>query len=215
MGSFHQRSCTFCISKFKKNPEKYVAGLPAFNNEDASTSSAPDSAPAPLAEETAEALTPEQALAADTREHLPPFLQFLGKLHPIVVHFPIALILAALLAEILALTNNRWKPTCETSARFMLPLGALGAAPAVLFGWFAADGAGKAGELGLLIYRHRWLGVITLGVALIATLLQYFATRYTKPKLTWLYKAALLLAAVLVGITGHLGGLIVYGLDRF
>ena len=84
-----------------------------------------------------------------------------------------------------------------------------------MFGWLAADGAAKTGEIAVVLYRHRWLGVMAMGIAILAAVLQYFSRRYDKPALVWLYRLALLMAALLVGATGHFGGMLVYGIDRF
>ena len=61
-----------------------------------------------------------------------------------------------------------------------------------------------------LLEWHRWLGTTAAGTTLVAAL-----ATLGGPRRLWLYRIALLAAGVLVGATGHLGGLLVFGPDFF
>lgn len=142
----------------------------------------------------------------------PGFLEITGRLHPLVVHFPIALILAALGARVLGL---------KEAARWCLWIGALGSLAAVTSGWLSASAQGYRPAT---VFSHRWLGVATSIAALLAAVTfeaarrriagasQRVAERAPRSDAASVFALALLfLAAILVGITGHMGGKLVHG----
>ena len=58
--------------------------------------------------------------------------QFLGRLHPLVVHFPVALLIVALVLEIYSLRNKN--QSLRSAQNIVLFIGALTAIIAVVFG---------------------------------------------------------------------------------
>ena len=80
----------------------------------------------------------------DGREH-GELTQFIGRLHPLVVHLPIALLLLVPLLEFLGLFRrwNRLRP----SAGFVLFLASIGAFVAAFLGWLLAWSGGYEGTL--------------------------------------------------------------------
>lgn len=146
--------------------------------------------------------TPEQALeAAIAANRLTSTGDFLGRLHPIAVHFPVALLLMAALAELLLVLRPAL--ALETTVRFLVAGGAISAVMAALLGWFAAGWrlADKSQTLGL----HRWNGSAITGMALIATWFAFRSTRRTGLRVT------LAILAVALVIQGYLGGEMVFG----
>jgi len=131
----------------------------------------------------------------------------------VVVHFPIALLLAAALAELVGLKVRR--PFFRDSARYCLILGALAGIVTATLGWMDAAFQSGDAETKHLIFIHRWLGTSTAAVAVIALVLCIRAARDPKPGRRTLYLVVLFLAAALVAITGHFGGLISYGADYY
>ena len=129
-----------------------------------------------------------------------PWPKFFGRFHPTLVHFPIALLTIAALAEVLG--RVRREPFFFQTAWFCLAIGALASIPAAVMGWVLAEsGRHNADDL----FWHRWLGV---AVTVLACATLAFGRRFPK------YRFALLLAiAALVGITGHYGGYLSYGRD--
>lgn len=90
---------------------------------------------------------------------------WLGKLHIVVIHFPIAMIVAAFAAE--AFGVARGKPDWRSAARIMLVIGALGAVAAAFLGWFA--GGFYLYDRNLLLTAHRYLGmIVAIGTVLLA-----------------------------------------------
>jgi hypothetical protein len=133
---------------------------------------------------------------------------WVGKLHLLMVHFPIALLVAALLAESWSL----WKRQCEPApvVRFCVALAAVTAVTAAALGWLYA--LGGYGTTSLLPW-HRWLGTAAAAWSVaIAASSELDARRGARSAAT---RALLLAGVVLVGVTAHLGGLMVHGRDFY
>lgn len=133
-----------------------------------------------------------------------------GRLHPLLVHFPIGLLIAACVAQILAfcIPKALWP---QGMVRGCLWGGALGAIVAAVAGWMDAH---FDGFVGADVTTHRWFGVATACVATAALVLHEWLTR--NPRHRRLLQLILLgTVALLVVITGHTGGRIAYGDDYF
>lgn len=136
-------------------------------------------------------------------------LVWLGKFHPAIVHFPIALLIAAALAELLSL---RFNPAFfSNAARFSLWVGALGAAGAALIGWLY--GGFRLTDEEAVLTVHRWNGT---AIAVLALAALWLGERRARPPLfrSGLYRGALILTTSLVTLNGYLGGLMVYGPEQ-
>jgi uncharacterized membrane protein len=134
-------------------------------------------------------------------------MAIIGRLHPLLIHFPIALVVVAVVAEMRATItgDERWH-TMAVGNR----AGAAFALVAVVAGWRLASGLGM-GSTPLLEW-HRWLGTLTA----VLTLLVALTTSRTdsRPAVErWVYRIALWAAGALVAVTGHLGALLVWGAD--
>ncbi|MBT8486355.1 MAG: hypothetical protein KJO43_12310, partial [Phycisphaerae bacterium] len=137
-----------------------------------------------------------------------PWWRLQGRLHPMVVHFPIALLVTAALLEIL----SRLRPGRPRSkAAFpCLLLGAAGALVAAWFGWVNAAGDLGAEPFGSTIFLHRWIGVAVAVFATLAVILRV-ASRGGWRLAARGYAVALLLSAIGVSAGGHFGAELVYG----
>ncbi len=134
-----------------------------------------------------------------------------GRLHPLVVHFPIALLIAAAGAGWIWAIFRK-SPGWEGAMRWCLWLGVLGAIFSVTSGWIRADEKGYAEQT---VSLHRWLAVSTAVVALL-TLIVYEIGRLKDCNISrWLTRLGLLVTMVLVGWAGHEGGILIYGEDYF
>jgi mono/diheme cytochrome c family protein/uncharacterized membrane protein len=136
---------------------------------------------------------------------------WLGRFHPAIVHFPIGLLTAAAVAESLRLATG--KPIFEEASRFCIWFGALAALPAAALGWFA--GGFCLSDASWVLMTHRWLGTFTVVCALLLLVLSEVCRRRDRPRARIWCLATLLVVAVLVLITGFLGGAIAYGLDHY
>src|SRR5437879_6627502 len=73
------------------------------------------------------------------------WMQFIGRFHPLVVHFPIALFLLVPILELAGL-NQRFA-YLRLSVGFVLGLAMLGATVAAILGWCLARSGGYSGPL--------------------------------------------------------------------
>ncbi len=137
-------------------------------------------------------------------------LTLVGKLHLLVIHFPIALVLAAAAGEVWSIYRKR--PPLSDAVRYCLSLAGLSAVSTAALGWiFAATSFGDSAPH-LLVF-HRWLGATTAAVIVAAA---FAAHRNASHGLhTRRVRLLLLLAATLTVLTAHLGGLMAHGLDFF
>ncbi len=79
---------------------------------------------------------------------------FLGNIHPAAVHFPIALFLVAVLAELCLMLRPGW--ALEPTVRFLVLTGAAGGIVAAILGWFA--GGWRLSDRSETLGLHRWTG---------------------------------------------------------
>ena len=137
--------------------------------------------------------------------------EFLNRLHPAVVHFPIALLLAAALFELAGLLKPGWR--LRGAASWALGLGALGAlaAAAVFHPNPQVEGLPFAG----LFEWHEILAWCTVALALPLAALRFWLLRKGPEPLEhglgrWGFAAGLVLVAALVGGAGYCGGQLVF-----
>lgn len=128
--------------------------------------------------------------------------------HPLIVHFPIALLLTAVGLELAALALRR--PALQRAALWNLCLGALGAGAAVWTGLRAADVAKHTFEIHRVIELHQRLGFATLWLALGAAAVRLFTRDRLAPWARLAVALAMLAMTVTVAYGAHLGGRLVY-----
>ena len=151
---------------------------------------------------------PSTPIVADA---LAPFMEAFGRLHPLAVHLPIGLVVAAFLVEAFRAVQRRQDASPFTPVA--LWIAALGAAASSATGWFFAEGNSASDDL----FWHRWLGVLAT-VALAG--LAWMATRAAGPdreravNATPAVRGALVAVTVLVAWVGHLGGNMVWGTNH-
>lgn len=162
---------------------------------------APELSPAGQTEKAPQ-LTGEEILAAKAAENRVKSVDdFLGRLHPMAAHFPIALLLVAALAEIALMV----RPTLglQPIIKFLVAGGSIGAVLTVTLGWVAAGW--RISDRSELLGLHRWNGT---GIAAASLLAWWFAARGSN-RLGLRVMLAILLAALVV--QGYLGGEMVLG----
>jgi uncharacterized membrane protein/mono/diheme cytochrome c family protein len=136
----------------------------------------------------------------------------LARLHPALVHFPIALVLCGAGAQWWHLLRGR--DGIAPSAYTMTALGALFGVLAAVSGWMAAfDGSPvEAGRGGEVLLKHRWIGIASAAFTFIALCLAGAARKQnTSGPFEIAFVVCITLAAVTTGITGHLGASLVWG----
>jgi len=135
-------------------------------------------------------------------------MSLIGRLHPLLVHFPIGLVLTAAGAEVVATWTRRhsWRTVAIANVR----AGALFGALTLLAGWILASAPFV--EVTPALVWHRWIGV----AAAVATMGAAAASRscHVGSRRSLLaYRGALFGAAALVSLAGHLGATLVWGAD--
>jgi uncharacterized membrane protein len=138
------------------------------------------------------------------------FLDWLGNFHVVVIHFPIALLLAAAAGELWFTWRRVRQPS--PAVRFCVLLGAGSAIVAAVLGWLHAASGYGAGSPSILAW-HRWVGTaIAVGSVILAAFSEIDSRREVR---SWLFRLLLLLVALLVVAAGYFGGLMVYGEGYF
>jgi uncharacterized membrane protein len=132
--------------------------------------------------------------------------------HPLLVHFPIALISVSAffhLAAILLRTQPRCATHCAVLAHSTLWLAALAAFPTVLFGWLASNSVDhdEAGHAAMLL--HRSWALATLAVLTVLAGLDVWRHQVNATP-TWTFAGAVILAWALVASTAWHGAELVY-----
>jgi uncharacterized membrane protein len=130
-------------------------------------------------------------------------------LHPMIVHFPIALVMVGFLFEICTLIFKKevWLPK---ASYWLLLLGTLAGIFAYVSGeLFTSDFSGTAA---IVKRTHETLAAITLVTLIINSILKIYINRkhLEHTGLRWVSFALYLLSAICVGITGFYGGNLVY-----
>jgi hypothetical protein len=137
-------------------------------------------------------------------------LNWFGKFHLLLLHFPIALLAAAAAGELWCAWKGAQAPS--QAVRFCLCLAAVAVAPTVALGWLyalAGHGARQPEVLGL----HRWLATVAgLWVIAAAVLSERDARRGVH---RWRVRVLVPVGALLVGLTAHFGGALAHGLHFF
>jgi uncharacterized membrane protein len=133
-------------------------------------------------------------------------MTFIGKFHPLLVHFPIALVLAAAAAElvVIATAQKAWRQVAVANICAAAAIGIVTA----FTGWLFASSPSV--DVTTSLEWHRWLGIAgavgAIGAALLSSRLHVSSRRSA-----FGYRFLLFVTALLVAITGHLGGTLVWG----
>ena len=126
---------------------------------------------------------------------------FLGRLHPLIVHFPIGLLVVAWLMELLV-----WKRKSNDfgpAIRVLMVIGTISSVIAVVFGLLLINTEEYGGDI---LPLHQWTGIATMVLAAITTYAYFRKSRRMQ-------KLLLTLTVVGVTVAGHYGASITHGED--
>ena len=127
--------------------------------------------------------------------------EFLGSLHPLVVHLPIGFIILTLLVDILIKTkNNSVKRIITIGWFFSFISGGISA----LFGWFLGD---NNYYLESQINIHKWSGIAFVILTFLIWILRALNFNLNKS----IYRISNFAILILILITGHYGGEMTHG----
>ncbi len=138
----------------------------------------------------------------------PSLLMFMGRLHPLVLHFPVALLmLAALLELIQKFRKTEYGTGYNQTLWLVLIFGSLSAVAAASMGYILASSGDYAGET---VYWHKRFGMAVAGLSILAVFIKYLAEAQAKTKaskkLANLYGLTLLMCVAAIFTAGHYGG---------
>ncbi len=151
---------------------------------------------------------------------MPPWPGWDG-LHPIIIHFPIALLLVAPLFVLLAIAWPRHARAFSLSAFVLLVLGTAGAFVAVATGEAAAELATRTEAINAAIERHSSLAetarnvfavltVLYAGVLALPLVVRKLSTRGWVAAMNAVMLVLLLAGGLVLANAGHQGGLLVH-----
>jgi len=134
----------------------------------------------------------------------------LSYIHPMIVHFPIALLIVGFLADLTGLLTK--KEFFTKSGLYLLILGTLGVIAAYLSGDYAGEGVSEAGMLGQALETHEsaallslWLMVGTAFVRIGAVILKKYTGAIKAIAFVLFFGGVLSIAR-----TGYYGGELVF-----
>lgn len=136
------------------------------------------------------------------------WILWLGHLHLVFLHFPIALIIMTVVAEILFFWHGSF--LFDHAARFMITSAAILAPITALFGFALGFGEFYEGAMNDIYAWHRYFGVVTAILALwAATLREHYARGKSESLKS--YYICLFFAFLVVNLTGLFGGVLAFG----
>lgn len=135
---------------------------------------------------------------------VPYSLLMIGRFHPVILHFPIVLIILALILELLRRLNVMKSPKMVIT--IILVAAAISTIVAIASGFLLYASGDYSGSL---MQQHLWIGIIT-GICILTTVAFYFIYN-EHARFYPLYAAGLLISNGAVAYTSHLGGSITHG----
>lgn len=198
--------CKKCKRLFFEEPAKYLALLPQF----AAPVIVPVVSPVVTVPPMGGGAAATVAAVTAKPEQLP-FLEWLGRFHVVLVHFPVALAIFACWLEWFALVRRKSGP--HPAAMPLLAGAATSAALAIALGLLREESLEFTGARHSVLETHEawaWTALCAMLVALICL-------RRAGGSVLWrrLYLATLTLAAIAVAVAGHAGGRLTQGIGFF
>jgi uncharacterized membrane protein len=132
--------------------------------------------------------------------------EFFGKLHPTVVHFPIAILLFSALLELLSIKkyNSKFRPAIILSVY----IGTSSAIVSAIFGLLLASSDDTKGQV---LDLHKWSGIASSVGGVLSSIILYFIEKKRDFNLTRIYRFLLFATAAGVSFAGHFGGTLTHG----
>ncbi|MFC4722277.1 DUF1549 domain-containing protein [Geojedonia litorea] len=138
-------------------------------------------------------------------ENIEWILQFLGRLHPLLVHFPIGLLLIGFILELLTINGRR--KGLRDGINHMVYIGAGFAVFSALFGWFLKNQEDYSGNLA---DNHQYIGIATAVLAVTTALVLKYSLKNSPVNLK-AYRIVFFVTVIVLTITGHLGANLTHG----
>ncbi|PPD41376.1 MAG: hypothetical protein CTY16_16015 [Methylobacter sp.] len=139
---------------------------------------------------------------------LMPGVSAMMNIHPVLVHFPIAFLLAFFAVDTVAVLAK--KPSWREVASWFLYLGTVAAAFTVLAGLIAADTVPHGDNVHAIMERHEHFGISVLSLATVLSLWRMKTGAALHGVANGLFLSAAAILCLLLGLGADLGGLMVY-----
>lgn len=127
-------------------------------------------------------------------------LQTIGRSHPLLVHFPVALLVVAATSELSGLWRR--SPEVGAMARGLVWFALPATLAAAFAGWTMSERDPVSRAMASTLEWHRWTGVGVLALTVLCVLLR---------QKTSAFRCVLFCSAIGVAVTGHLGGTMSWG----
>lgn len=134
--------------------------------------------------------------------------KFLGRLHPMVVHFPVSLLLFAAALELFTLKNFNSK--LRPGINILVFVGALAAVISAMLGWLLANQENYGGDI---LTIHQWAGVATACLGVLTLFFLSMVVRRNQWNFVKIYRGILFFTAIGVSVAGHFGASLTHGND--
>lgn len=136
----------------------------------------------------------------------------LGRLHPIIIHFPIAGMPIAMLGFLVWVRSGR--EAFARSDAIPLFVATLASIAAVVTGNTAHDSMQFSESLHVIVERHQFVSTTVMVVAICLSIIRLWRWNGLTGKWRWVYGGGLAIVCMLLGYTGFLGGSLVFGPDH-
>lgn len=133
--------------------------------------------------------------------------RFMGRLHPIAVHFPVALLVFAALLELFTL--KKFSSALRPGINLLVAAGVISAILSVVFGLLLSGDGDYGEELNI----HQWAGIATACLGIISWFLLNRIIKENQFSLVKAYRAVLFFSTLAVSLAGHFGASLTHGND--
>ena len=134
--------------------------------------------------------------------------KFLGKLHPMIVHFPVGLLVFVAILELYTLKN--FSSNLRPAIQLILQGGMITSAFSILFGLMLSRDGDYAKDL---LALHQWIGIATFFIGITAFILLRKIIIKQAYSLIRLYRGILFSTSLAVCVAGHFGASLTHGSD--
>lgn len=145
--------------------------------------------------------TEELLVAVESLE----WTQFMGRVHPVVLHLPIGLFLGLFVIELVALRQR--SEGIERAAHILVWLMAITSVLTAYLGLLLASSGDYSGDT---LWWHKWLGILFAAAALLVTFFKVLSLCFSG-KVLLLYRWLMLGLLLLLPVVGHFGGELTHG----
>jgi uncharacterized membrane protein/mono/diheme cytochrome c family protein len=137
-------------------------------------------------------------------------IAFFGRLHVLMVHFPIAILLFAAALELFTFRsfNSKFRPAINLA----VIIGSVSAIFSAVFGYLLSQNEDISGRI---LDLHQWGGITTAALGLICVLLLWMVIKKEQIDKIPFYRLTLFASTFGVIFTGHFGGSLTHGDDYF